>query len=70
VYDEAGHAPLLSPRHHLQIDHTLGRSCGVQTDGNRKKPYLGCGQMLDNLTMQWLNGVDGEVCLMRACIVM
>jgi hypothetical protein len=32
---------------------------GVQTDGNQKGPGLGCRQ----------NGVDGEVCHMRACIV-
>jgi hypothetical protein len=26
VYDEAGHAPLLSPRHPLQIDDNLERT--------------------------------------------
>jgi hypothetical protein len=33
---EVDHAPLLSPRYHLQIDD--------QTDGNRKGSSLGCGQ--------------------------
>ena len=34
----------LSPHHQLQINDLLERSWGVQTDGNLKRPSLGCRQ--------------------------
>jgi hypothetical protein len=66
---KASHAPLLSPRHHLQINDHSDRSLGVQTDENRKVPDLGCGLGARELPVLLLKGVDGVGCHMRARIV-
>jgi hypothetical protein len=35
----------------------------------RRYQFCIVGRALENFPIQYLNGVDGEVCCMRACIV-